>query len=224
MKNRAGPGRRLGHRADLLNRADFGIGEGERDQRHVGIDGGGDLLRRQAALAVGSDLNDGETARSQICHRRENRGVLYRGADDLASSRKRLERAINREVVGLGATAGENELARLGPDKRGDLSAGSLEHPARGLPRAMHRCGIAGPRLEDARDGGLGLGASGRTGIMIEIGAHRRCMRNRRTKFPKMISYLTRLQRKRYAILQPNERDSSRRRRCGMRTGDASCA
>ncbi len=82
---------------------------------------------------------------------------------------------MNREVVGLSTTAGENNLTRIGTDERGDLRARRLELATRRLPRAMHRRRIAAVLLEEARDGGLHLGSQRRAGIMVQVGTHRHC-------------------------------------------------
>src|ERR1700687_1615002 len=92
--------------------------------------------------------------------------------NNFAAPRRRGNHAENREIVRLGAAAGEHDLARVGADDRSNLRARGLEHPARALTGAMHRRGI--PRLlgDEARNRFGGLRSKRSARVMIEINRH----------------------------------------------------
>src|SRR3984957_6701715 len=115
--------------------------------------------------------------------------MLDRRADHLKPGGTRLECAENREVIGLGAAAGENHLARVGRNERGNLGPRSLEHAPRRLPLAMNRRRITASYIEETSHGGLRLRSKLRAGVMVKVGAHRSCMRKgARDKLPYPVS------------------------------------
>src|SRR5690606_26569921 len=72
-----------------------------------------------------------------------DRAVLGGGGDDRApAGGRRVERAADRHVDGLGAAGGEDDLDGLGADELGDGAARELDLLARRLPRAMDGRGV----------------------------------------------------------------------------------
>ena len=161
---------------DRLDRPDLVVGVHDRDERGVG-----------PGVAVPQGVGIDDAAPSD---RQERRGcqprfasaltvlqdglVLDRGRDQMSAA-GRLERfggAAQREVVGLGAAAREDDLGRLGADERRDRRSGVIERrlgplaegvDADGLPNCVGR----------ARDDGLDhLGASGCRRVVVEVDPH----------------------------------------------------
>src|SRR5579863_944248 len=105
-------------------------------------------------------------------HGVEHRVVLHRGREHpaaaLVSRPPRPEQALHREVVRLGAAAGEDHLARPGTEHLGDLLPRLLDHPAGTAPRIVQRRGVAEP-AEFLRHRVDRLGQQRRGRGMIEI-------------------------------------------------------
>ena len=107
--------------------------------------------------------------------------MLDRRADDSAPGRLGARHAANREVVRLGAAAGEDDLARGRSDEPRDLRASLLQCTAGALAASMDRGGICLVHLDEAGDGGAHLGPQWRAGVMVEINAHTSLIGPRRT-------------------------------------------
>ena len=108
--------------------------------------------------------------------------MLDRRSDDLAPRRMSVGHAANREVVRLGAAAGEDNLARGGSDESRDLLAGLLQRTAGALAASMDRGGICClVRFAEAGDSGAHLGPQWRAGVMVKINAHTGLIGPRRT-------------------------------------------
>src|ERR1700724_3847052 len=98
--------------------------------------------------------------------------MLDRGADDPAPRRARIRHTSNREVVRLGATAGEHNFARAGTDETRDLGTSPFQVATGALAAAMDRSGICLRRFAAAGDGGACLGPRWRAGVVVKINAN----------------------------------------------------
>ena len=95
--------------------------------------------------------------------------TCLRAADFAATAASDAE---NREIVGFGAAAGENDLGRLRAEQCGDRFARAVHGGARALPGGVNRAGVA-EILGEIRQHGVEDGVvHGRRGVVIEIGAH----------------------------------------------------
>ena len=83
----------------------------------------------------------------------------------------RLERSAQSKVVGLGASAGEDDLARRRPDRRGDLLARLVDERARRAPLGVDARGVPRTVAIHARHRLGDLGVDGRGGGVVEIHA-----------------------------------------------------
>ena len=79
------------------------------------------------------------------------------------ASRRRARRTLHRQVVGLGAAAGEHDLVGPGAEARGDLLPGLLE---RGLGGASDRVGTRGVPEVVGEERCIAATTSGRTGVV----------------------------------------------------------
>src|ERR1700726_2223103 len=107
--------------------------------------------------------------------------MLDRGADDSAPRWAEIRHASNREVVRLGAAAGEDDFACAGADETRNLGASPFQGATGALAAAMDRGGIGLPRLAEAGDCGAHLGPQWRAGVMVKIDAHTGLIGPRRT-------------------------------------------
>src|SRR5271168_4001912 len=150
MKDSAGlPAYRL-KRREILDRPDFGVGKSKRDERGVAIraERFAHAFRIDSPIAIRRDPHDLETSALELEERSEDRGVFDLGRNNLAPPRRRGNRAEDREIVRLGAAAGENDLPRVRADDRADLRArvrasaaraGLRDGPTRDSPPARQR-------------------------------------------------------------------------------------
>ncbi len=128
---------RAAERADLLQRlqhADLVVGGHHRDDGGALVDRRGQ--RREIDETLGVDRQHADAA-AFARHRLdafEHAFMLGRHGDDVIAPQRAVEArgALDREVVGFGRARGEDDLARLGTDQRGDLAA-SLLHRFRGF-------------------------------------------------------------------------------------------
>ena len=113
----------LGDLGERLDGADLVVDERHRHERDVGVEGGGELLEVDEAAPSTADR-----ATARLLHRVQHGVVLDGGADDRAAPRA--EHAAHGEVVGLGAAAGEHDLAGLAAHHRGQALPGPVERGA----------------------------------------------------------------------------------------------
>ena len=98
--------------------------------------------------------------------------MLDRGGDQpVALVAPRLERPAQREVVGLGAAAREDDLARLRLDGRRDLVARAVHGRTRGAALRIDARGIAMCVVQHAGHGLGDLGVHRRRRGMVQINA-----------------------------------------------------
>ncbi len=67
----------------------------------------------------------------------------HRGDDVLVLAGFRADQAENSEIVGFGATCGEDDVAWLRSEKRGNLGTGVFHGAAAALAVGMNRAGVA---------------------------------------------------------------------------------
>ncbi len=184
-----------GDRDDLLDRlegADLVVGPHHRDQRDrrgVPLHGGPQRGDVQAGAGVDrQQLDPGLLALPQPVQRVEDRVVLDRGRQDAGPGGVGRPPgpvdALERQVVGLGATGGEHHLTRAAVQGLRDLLARLLHHPARPAPRGVQRAGVADVEqvLRHRLDG---RGEHRRGGSVVEVDRGRqRHGRAKRTAVP----------------------------------------
>ena len=141
--------RRVGDRGELghrLHRADLVVRELHRDERRVGPDDARERLgmRRAPPASTSTTSTSKPCTRAEVRRRLEHRLVLDRRDDDVPAARVRERDALDGEVVGLGAAAREDDVARAAADDRGHLAPGPPR--GRGRPRRRGRAGSTGCR------------------------------------------------------------------------------
>lgn len=98
--------------------------------------------------------------------------VLDRGGDEMAAGVGRAaQKAEKREIVGLGAAAGEDDFLGIAVEERGDLTAGHFEALLGDLAVMMDTGGVAGSVAQHGGEGFKNLGRDGRGRIVIEVSA-----------------------------------------------------
>lgn len=107
--------------------------------------------------------------------------MLDRGADDPAPRGPQIRHPSNREVVRLGATAGEHDFACTGADETRNLGARPFQSATGALAAAMDGSGIGILRFAEAGDAGAYLGPQWRAGVVVKINAHMGLIGPRRT-------------------------------------------
>ena len=113
---------------DRLDGADLVVGVHDRDQGGVLVNGRLDVGRVDAAISVDRQVGHPEAGALHDCAGVEDRLVLHAAGDDMASLGARGPGGtLDGKVVGLAAAAGEDDLARLGTQDRGDLLACLVE-------------------------------------------------------------------------------------------------
>ena len=144
---------------DRLDRADLVVGVHHRDDGGLARDRRGQRRRGDDAGGVDRQQRGGPPAAGECLDRVQHRLVLDAGRDDVAARRRRggrLDRfggAAQRQVVRLGAAAGEHDLGRLAADQLGDGGSRLVEQRLRPLPEVMNARWIAEIFLERARHG-----------------------------------------------------------------------
>ena len=136
----------LAERADGLYSTYLVVRRHNRRENRVGADGLFELLRRHHAAPVDGQYGVLEAHLSEPLDRIENRVVLYRARDyvvPFAALAQRPRRALNREVVGLAARAGENYIRRLRVYQRRDLRARRVHSLARLAPEPVQAVRVA---------------------------------------------------------------------------------
>ncbi len=106
-----------------------------------------------------------------------NAGRVGDGAEDRIVLARRNQDALSsgtgeRQVVGLGAAAGEHHPFRPRAGERGHRLAGRFNLAPDQAAEAVHGGGVAGHR-QGLGDGGRGLGPQRRGGIVVEVGRPR---------------------------------------------------
>ena len=146
----------VGHRGEGLHGADLVVGQHDRHDRHVGVERVGQRVEVDAPGAV-----DADDASADVLDRVQH-GVVLDGAAHRAPA-VAAHRAEDGEVVGLGAAAGEHDLA--GP---------AAEGVGHDVARLVHRlAGLAGGgvgrptswRSAPAGTAAIASTASGRIGV-----------------------------------------------------------
>ena len=163
----------LRHLGDRLDRADLVVREHHRHEDRAVGDRPLDLLGVHAAVAVDRDLHDLEAELLQVLERVADRVVLDGRRHDAVSARPAGPGGtLQREVVGLGAAAGEHDLAGIRADRPREPLVGIVERlPGDAAERVRGRR-IAEGAAEEGQHRLERLGAQGRGRRMIEIDRH----------------------------------------------------
>ncbi len=152
--------------ADRLDGPDLVVGPHhgrQRDAPRVLLDGRPESLGRDPAQPVdGQPLDLGALVLFEPAHAVQHRVVLDLGDEDAAATRiggqTGPEQTLDREVVGLGATAGEHHLGRPRAESLGDRLAGLFDDATGGAPSGVQRVRVAGEaepcshRLDGSRE------------------------------------------------------------------------
>ncbi len=113
---------------DVVDRADFVVHVHQRDQDGVVAQRRLDLGRGDDAVFAWLEVGDFETFTLELASGIQDRLVLDLGGDDvLALGLIEVRNAFQGEVVGLGGTAGPDDLARVGVDQLGHLATAVLD-------------------------------------------------------------------------------------------------
>ena len=157
-----------------LDCADLVVGEHDADQDRLGRDGRLDVVRIDAAVAIHRQLHDLETELLEIADGVADGVVLDRTGDDpVAASLAGPGRALEGEVVGLGAAGGEDDLARSGAKGSGHALVG-LVQPRAGTPaEAVQRGGVAEIVRQERQHGLEGFTPQRSGGGVVEVDGHR---------------------------------------------------
>ena len=133
VKNHAARTTQRPDRRDRLERAEFVVGGHDRDERRVGAQGAFDGAQGHLPGGIHRQVGDREPlVPLQILKTLQHRVVLDgRGDQVVALGAQMPGGAEDREVVALGAAAGENHLARLGPEHGGDPVPGVVQQRPR---------------------------------------------------------------------------------------------
>ena len=160
-------------RGERLQRADLVVRVHDRDERGAVVDRRRDGGRSDAT--VWRDLDHGQPhvcVLGKVARGVEDRVMLDRRRHEaIALAATRLQRAAQREVVRLGAAAGEDDLARRRADRRRDLLARGVDEGVRGLALGVDARRIAGHVAVDARHRLGHLGVDGRRRGVIQVHA-----------------------------------------------------
>ncbi len=155
---------------DGLNSPDLVVRVHDRDEDRPVRDGGPDIVGIDEAGAVHRNGSHFQPMPLQELGRVENRVVLDGGGDDVAALL--LEGDADADeglIVGLGATAGEDDLLRIGPEQVCDVAAGRL-HPLGRLPAGGVQARRIAPLLLVVGQHGLNdLGPRGRGRGVVEV-------------------------------------------------------
>ena len=169
-----GPWTRRGDLGDRLDRADLVVGEHDRDQDRPVGERGLELVGIDPAVAVDRQLDDLEPELLEVAQRVTDRVVLDRRGDDaVAAGLARPGGALEREVVGLGAARGEDDLARLGVQALGQSFVGLVERRARDAPVRVRRAGVPERLGQERQHRVEDLATQRRRGRVIEVDRHR---------------------------------------------------
>ncbi len=162
QRARRRPAHDRGSSLEVVDRADFVVHRHHRDDRHVAIDRGVELIEVSSAVTVDPDDSSVVTLDDV-----EHAVVLRGGAQRHASVPP--HRSGDRRVVALGAPAHEHDLTRQASDDLGDPVPSVVDGPPGLAGEAMGsaRVGVAVGEVRQHRvDGDL---AHGRRRRMVEV-------------------------------------------------------
>ena len=173
VRPRPHPVRPIDHCGNRLEGADLVVGPHDRDQGGLLRDCLVQRIRGDQPAVVDGDLDQVRARRRGQPARRIEDGMVLDRTDHQSSAplgpSPGTVRALDRQVVRLGATGGEDHLGGLRPEQRGDLLAGLLDHPPSGTAGRVQRGRVS----DDAELGGhrLDRGGHHRGGRrVVEIG------------------------------------------------------
>ena len=156
--------------ADGLDGAGFVIDVHHGDERGIGAESAGDVGGIDHTVGGDGDIGDRCTFALQLRAGLKDTRVLDTRRDDVVAGGEAVAKgAEEREVIGLGAAAGENDFLRIAMEERGHLAAGHLQALPGDLAAIMDTGSVAvhfacdgKERLEDLRRGRSGS-------VVIEI-------------------------------------------------------
>ena len=136
-----------------LDRADLVIRMHHGNQNRPGTERGLERPHVEHALSRDGHGAHRDAVPLEIAAGFEHRFVLDRGNDKFRRAlRKKLAEPLHdapqHHVVRLRRRAGEDDLAKIGTERRGDPLAGRVERRDRFLPERMHRAGVPEPGAE----------------------------------------------------------------------------
>ena len=135
---------RRGDLGDRLDRADLVVGEHDRDEDRLVVEGRLELVGVDAAVAVDRQLDDLEPELLEVAQGVADRVVLdRRGHDPVAARLAGPGGALEREVVRLGPAGREDDLAALRVEPRRDALVGVVERRPGRPPVAVRRARVA---------------------------------------------------------------------------------
>ena len=168
---RAVPDQR-GDAVERLDGPDLVVDEHHRDDRGVVVEGGGQGLEIDDPARVDTDHLDREPLLGETVGRGEHPLVLDGGGDDAvmtAGGPPEASDPLDAQVVGLGATAGEDHLSGLGAEHGGDRLPGLFERRLRRLGGAVNPGRVGEATREVRPHGGDRLRAHRRARRVVEV-------------------------------------------------------
>jgi len=162
-----------GDLGDRLDRADLVVGEHDRDQDRLVVEGRLELVRVDPAVAIHRQLDDLEAELLEVAERVAH-GVMLdrRGHDPVAAALAGPGRPLDREVVRLGAAGREDDLAGFAVESGRDALVGIVEGRSRDAPVGVGRARVAERFGQERQHRVKDVSPQRRRGRMIEVDRH----------------------------------------------------
>ena len=188
VEERAGGVGDFGELANGLEDAGFVVGEHDRDEAGVGLEGGFESGGLDAAGGGGLEKGDFDAASLQSFGGVEDGVVLDLCGDEVCAGGQGSEQS---EVVAFGAAGGEDNFGGSGAEKVGDGIAGVLDGGAGVLAGAVDRAGVGEvggeegahgfDDLREQRCGGVGVEVDGGHGFILDLSGQRSAVSGQRS-------------------------------------------
>jgi len=162
-----GDGRQFG---DGLDGADLVVGVHDADQEGLFPESGLEVAGGDHAIPVNRQNREFKAQGLEMRGHLDDGGMLNRGNDEMISLVAMGQAiALEGEVVGLGAAAGEEDLVGVATEQGGDLGARLLDGAPALLAVPVGAGGVAEGGDNERQHGGGDLGVDGCGGVVIEI-------------------------------------------------------
>ena len=171
MHDDATRARRAREFADRVQRADFVIGEHDRDEHRIGAQRGNERIDIEPARRVDAEHGRLESVVAQRLDGREHRAMFGRYRDDVRAATRAAcgaRRPRDRQTGRLRTAAREDDFARPRPERTRERAARAVERRARRAPLGVQRTRVVAARAQVRRHRGDRLGAHGRRRRVVE--------------------------------------------------------
>ena len=163
-----GLGSDLANFLDRLHHSGFVVGGHDRDQLCIGPQGSLHVGGVDQATAIHRNRSDLNATLLQVLAGIHHRVMLDGRGDDVIAG---LHEARDREIVSLGAAAGEDDFRRAASQQLGNTLPRTLDGSARLLSMVVNGRGIAEVLAEVRTHGVQHLGENRGRGVIVEINA-----------------------------------------------------